>query len=480
MIGKLSDEVLLIIFRYYLDASPRCWPKLTRMCRKWRHIVFASQRALNLRLFCTPGTPVLKTLDCWPTLPIVVHYGSPPVPGLSVAEDEDNIVTALKQSDRISSISLILTNSLLEKLSAIERPFSGLEDLVLLSQASVLLTLPRAFRWGLRLRTLHLTGAAIPALPELLSLSKDLVDLQLHEIPQLGYLALDALVNSLSGMTQLRSLSLSHHFLSFSLPRNYVRLPPQPGERVVLPTLTCLKYRGTNEHLDRFVARIDAPCLGDIDIRFLGQPMMDVSQLSHFVDRIEMQKLHRQVAILSSGHAISISFTQPDSPSRLQLQISCELLDLQLSYMAQICNGLSAFLLGVEHLHIGARHTTSGQHDNHDEDWLELIQYFRGTKWLHIAGEHSTNIVFALQQSQVQGDTVLPALCKLCIREPEPHYTPLRDAVVSFIHSLRVSGHIIAVELCVNKLLGTGTAFAQCPFYHVLTGLQWDRFLSRP
>jgi hypothetical protein len=32
---------------------------------------------LRLRLFCTHGTPVLKTLDCWPTLPIVVQYGGP-------------------------------------------------------------------------------------------------------------------------------------------------------------------------------------------------------------------------------------------------------------------------------------------------------------------------------------------------------------------------------------------------------------------
>src|SRR6266702_357156 len=35
--------------------------------------VFASRRALHLRLFCTPGTPVLKTLDFRPSLPIVMQ-----------------------------------------------------------------------------------------------------------------------------------------------------------------------------------------------------------------------------------------------------------------------------------------------------------------------------------------------------------------------------------------------------------------------
>ena len=74
-IGGLSEEVLLIIFCYYLDTSPRLWPRLAHICRRWRRVVFVFQRTLRLRLFCTYGTPVVKSLDCWPTLPIVVWYG---------------------------------------------------------------------------------------------------------------------------------------------------------------------------------------------------------------------------------------------------------------------------------------------------------------------------------------------------------------------------------------------------------------------
>ena len=464
--------MLLNIFRYYLDASPRFWPRLVHICRKWRRIVFASQRALRLRLLCTHGTPVPKTLDCWPTLPIVMQYGAPPVPGLPATEDEVGIMAALLHSDRVGSISLIVTNSLLKRLPAIERPFSELEDLVLMSQDSVSLTLPTSFRWGLHLRTLHLTRCAIPALPELLFTSTGLVDLKLHKIPNLECFPPDAFANALSRMIHLQSLSL--HFLSFSLPRNYVDLLTQSGERVVLPALTYFKYRGTSQYLDSLVDGIDAPLLGHIDIRFLGQPTMDASQLSRFLNRIEMQKLHRQVSILSSEHAISISLTQPDTPSRLELQISCEILALQLLYMAHICNGLS--LLGVEHLHIGVRRITSGKNENYDEDWLGLIYSFRGTKWLHIAGDHFTNIVLALQDSQMWHETALPVLCKVCIREPEPRYAPLQDAVVSFIHSRWISGHIIAVEyerLWTNELRGIGTAFVQCLFLsrtNVLSG----------
>ena len=188
----------------------------------------------------------MKTLLCWPTLPIVVQYVGPPAPYPLTPEVEDNIMTALKQSERVHSISLAVTNSLLEKFSAIEGPFSELEDLVLLSRDSGPLTPPSAFRWGSRLRTLHLTRAAIPALPELLSPSRGLIDLQLHKVPSLGYFYPDAFANALSGMTHLRSLSL--HFLSFPPPRNYAGLPPQSGERIVLSALTCLKYRGTSKY----------------------------------------------------------------------------------------------------------------------------------------------------------------------------------------------------------------------------------------
>ncbi|KAI9457248.1 hypothetical protein BJY52DRAFT_1212649, partial [Lactarius psammicola] len=130
-IGNLPDEVLLNIFCYHLDDSPQCWPKLVHVCRKWRHIVFASPQGLRLRLYCTHGTPVLKSLDCWPVLPIVVQYGGFPTLGPPAPEDEDNIMAALKHTDRVVSINLTVTSSLLEKMGTIVEPFSELEDLVL-------------------------------------------------------------------------------------------------------------------------------------------------------------------------------------------------------------------------------------------------------------------------------------------------------------------------------------------------------------
>ncbi|KAI9449833.1 hypothetical protein BJY52DRAFT_1359383 [Lactarius psammicola] len=456
-IGKLSDEVLLNIFRYYLDASPRFWPRLVHVCRKWRHIVFASQRALHLRLFCTYGTPVLKTLDCWPSLPIVLEYGGSPALDPPASEDEDNILAALNRSDRVSSIHLTVTASLLAKLSSI-KPFSKLEDLVLLYEDYMELGLPSAFRWGPRLRRLHSTGIGFPAPLQQLSYSGNLVDIQLHNVVGDAYLSPEALSNALSGMTQLRSLSL--HLYSSNPGQYYgngMPVPPLSLERIVLPALTHLKFRGIGEFFDRFMTRIDPPLLGDIEIMFNGRPFV-VSNLCEFVDRIEMQKSHSRAEVLFSDHAISISFTQPGSPMRPKLRISLSPSNWQFP-MIEICNRLAPFLSDVEDVRIHATRLSSGQDNMDCEKWAKLLQPFRGAKWLHIAGNLSIDIVLSLQLSRKRRVTSLPSLNKLCIREPEPHHTRLREAVVSLIASSSLSGHSIGVEyerLWINELRGKG------------------------
>ncbi len=444
-IETLSDDILLNIFHHYLDATPRFWPMLACLCQRWRQIVFTSPLGLNLRLYCTPGTPVLKSLDCWPVaLPIVVHYGGFPNLDPPAPEDDDNIIAALKQSGRVSSIGLTVTSCLLEKLSAISEPFSELEELTLLSRDNVQLTLPSAFRWGPRLRTLHSTRIAFPSLPQLLSPSQDLVDLQLHEIPSDGYFYPEAFADALSGMTQLQTLSL--HFLSLPPRRNYLGLPPPSGERSVLPALTCLKYRGTSKYLDNLVARIDAPHLGDIDITFFNQPTMDASQFGRLIDRIEMLRSQFRADVLTSERAISISFTQPNAPTRLELRISCEQFDWQLSSMAQICNYFSPFLFRVEVLGIKTAQPPIGQDDVDSEQWLELVRAFSGTKDFRVAGVHATDILRALRRANrghTTDTTVLPALRKLKTRMPL--VGPLWDAAKSFVTSRQLSGRPVGV-----------------------------------
>ncbi|KAH9066855.1 hypothetical protein EDB87DRAFT_1588593 [Lactarius vividus] len=402
MIEKLSDQVLLSIFRYYLDASPRFWPRLVHICRKWRQIVFASQRALHLRLFCTHGTPVLKALDYWPSLPIVVQYGGPLAHDLPALEDEEpeNIMAALRQSDRVCSISLTVTNSLLENISMISEPFLELEELVLLSREGVQLTLPSAFRWGPRLRYLHLTRIAFPALFRLLYSSRNIVDLQLHEVFDPRQVSPEALVNTLSRMVQLRSLSL--HFL----PTAYHHAPlPRSEERIVLPVLIRLNFRGFAQYFEGLVARIDAPRLEDIKVTFFNKIITNLPKLSEFIDRIEMHKSHHR-------HAISISLMQPGALTCLQLRLFCESLTGQPFSMVRILFRFFASLFNPQ-------------------GWDNNV------KWFHVVG---TLLAKARWRKTPY------------ISRPGPRHPPLREAVLS--------GHPVGMEyerLChINELPGTG------------------------
>ena len=450
-IGMLSDDIILKIFRCRLDATPQFWPTFTSVCQRWRDIIFTSPLGLNLRLYCRHKTPVLTTLDCWPPLPIVVQYGGVPNLDPPAPEDDDNIIAALKQSDRVSSISLTITSSLLQKLSAISEPFSELEELILLSQDNTKPNLPATFRWGPRLRTLHSTGISLPSFPQLLSLSHDLVDLQLCEIPRAGYFPAHALAGALSGMSQLETISL--HFLSPLPSRNYRRLLPM-GDRVVLPSLTCLKYRGTSKYLDIFVARIDAPRLGrgDIDIRFFNQPTIDASELGRFFERIEMPFSRADVE--TSAHTISISFFNSNT-SHLRLQISCQELDWQLSCMIQVCDRLSPFLFRVQNLRIDAIPSSSMQDSVGGEQWLEFVRLFSGAGDLWVTGVSSEpvkDILCALSQTDgnpTTGTVVLPVLRNLHVCGIMSIDKPFWNAARSSITSRRSSSHpLTLLVLC--------------------------------
>ena len=440
----LSDDILLNIFLQYLDATPRLWPILTHVCRRWQQVVLRSPLGLRLRIYCSYGTPVLKTLHCWPPLPLVINYGGYPMLKPPAPKDNVNIITALKQSNRVTLIHLTLTNSLLEKLSTISEPFAELEELVLLSQDKLQLTLPNAFGWGERVRTLHVTGIAIPTLPRLLS-STYLVDVQLHEIPMAGYVSPQVFASALSGASHLGSLSL--HFLSYPPRRNYVGLPPPGGHRIVLPALTCFKYRGISKYLDSFVAIIDAPHLRDIDITFFSQPTMDASQLGQFIERIGMNAALSEAHIQTSIRAISISFKSSSPSARLQLQISCKQLDWQLSSIAQVCGQFSPFVSGVQRLVFNTSELSSEQDDVDDEQLLQLIRSFGGARTLSIAGKFTTGTLCVLQlaDEEYTADTIiLPALSNLRVQEPVPLlHGPFWDAKRSLVTSQGPSIHSV-------------------------------------
>jgi hypothetical protein len=411
------------------------------ICRRWRCIVFEAQQTLHLRLFCTHGTPVLKTLHYWPALPIVVQYGGSLALGQPTPKDEDNIIAVLKQSDRVSSITLTVTSSLLNKLSTIKRPFLELEDLVLLSRGTARLTLPGAFRWGSRLRCLHLTRIAFPSLLQCLYSSKNLIDLQLHNVLNPSNFSPDALTEALSRMTQLRSLSL--HFLSNT---KYRAPPPPSGERFVLPLLTHLNFRGVTNYLEDLVAITDAPCLEDIHITLFDDSIFGHSELGKFINRIGRHKSHRQAYILTAEHGFSVSLIQPGTSTCLKFQLLCEPLSVQLCSMARFFKDLATVLFNVVDLHISATRLTGWLDSIYLGQWVELLNSFTGVKRLHLEENHLKDVLHALQVPERHRKNILPALHKLYILQRWPGHAPLTEAALSLMTSRRRSGRPIAVE----------------------------------
>ena len=450
----LSDDVLLNILIRFLGGYSRFRPTFVHVSRRWRQILFASSLGRALRLHQPYGMSVLNTQDYRPMRPIIQDCGRSPTLDSPAANDEDSVVAALKQSFHITSISLAVTGSLLEKLSAIKLPFFKLEDLVLLSRDNVQLILPIGsyFQWGPRLRRLRLTGIAFPALLQCISYSKHLVDIQLHLLEishtMMGWLSPGEFANALSQTSQLQSLLLH-------LPSTTVPIPPSSGERVLLPVLTHLNLQGFTGYLEGLGSRIDAPNLRDIEITFFDDSIFDVPKLRDFIDQIEMQKSHCRADILSSEHSISISLTQPGAPTRLKLQVLCRTSDLLPLFMAQICTYFSAFLCRVEDLHICAMRTSNRQggtdFNRASGQWLELIRRFRGAKWFHVSGEHSLDIIRTVQPDE-RHEIALPSLHKLHIREPVLRGVRLREAIAPFIYSCRVSRCFIAVELEYERL----------------------------
>ena len=148
-VDMLPNLVLLEIFDFYMDERQiEEWHTLVHVCRKWRIIVFGSPRRLNLRLLCTPTTPVREMLDVWPPLPIAVRTELHNLDNGGV----DNIIAALEHNDRICQVELELPSEprkldkVLAKLQQ-QQPFPALKVLDL-RHDRIELVIPGSFLGG--------------------------------------------------------------------------------------------------------------------------------------------------------------------------------------------------------------------------------------------------------------------------------------------------------------------------------------------
>ena len=348
IIDMLPDVALLEVFDFYVNddgALTETWYTLVHVCRKWRDVVFGSPLRLNLRLFCSERTPVRRTIDAWPALPILVS--SHGCNNWDFWGGVHNIIVALEHNDRIHQLELdeFSRFEMEEVLVAMQRPFPALEYLFLYSKSETEVV-PASFLGGSapRLQKLVMYSIPFPGLPKLLLSATHLVQLLLYYIPHSGYFSPEAIVTSLSALTSLETLNIK-----FKSPQSRPdrRRRPPPLTRILLPALTWFEFKGVSEYLDALVARIDAPLLNYLDIVFFHQLIFDTPQLTQFISRTPKFKAYDDARVHFFDFGVRVSTID----NAVGLAISCRQSDWQLSSLVQVCG--SIFIPVIKHLYIG-------------------------------------------------------------------------------------------------------------------------------
>jgi len=429
-----------------LDA----WYKLVHVCQRWRFVVFASPRRLDLHILCTHENQVEENLDIWPQLPIAIEVFSDtsPLPGTDVA----NIMAALKHHHRVGKISIHdIPNSLLKEFGAMKNSFPALTELSLQSYEAYPLVLPDSFLLGSapHLRTLWLSGISFPALPKLFLSTSDLVELHLQNVPPSGYISPEALATSLSVLSRLKSLWLTHQ----SPPSWADRANPHPplSTRIVLPSLTKFHLNGHSEYLERVVSQIECPLLDYTYITFSDQLAFDTPQLRHFISRTEAFKSPHRADIEFTKNRVRVGLFRRKGivdHKALELEIPCSRSSWQIPAITHVCSTPLPPLPTLERL--GIYETPYVKPDWQDDilntQWLQLLHPFSSVKNLFLSEKLVQLVSPALQELTGERVTeVLPALQNLFLQGPEPSET-VQEAIGQFIAKRQLSDFPVAVH----------------------------------
>lgn len=453
----LPDDVLVYIFKFYLDQPWEidAWHTLVHVCWRWRYVVFASPRYLNLRLLCTPRRPVMVALNIWPALPLVIEFVAevkqPPAQGMG---NMANVVAALLQHNRVSKINIrSIPNSLLGIFTSMNRPFTALTELELVSCDKVAPVVPDSFLGGYTpcLRSLRLAGIAFPALPKLLSSTSDLVDLGLWNIPNSGYISPGAMVTCLSTLTKLNRLCLCFQFPGSRDDRASRHAPPLTG--IVLPALTTLDFEGDSGYLENMLSQINAPLLGNVKITFFYQPTFDTPLLRHLISHTGAFMATDRANIDFSAFGIDVVFYREkgtlDSKT-LKLGVACEAPDWQLSAVAQLCISSIPPVPTLEQLVISADRGQLWQDDIGAPQWLELLHAFASVKYLVLSKKLVEFVTPALEGLTGNGVIeLLPMLQHLFLDLDSEESWPsgaVRREVKTFIAARQHSGRPVTVH----------------------------------
>jgi hypothetical protein len=422
------------------------------ICRRWRQIIFASPRSLNLKILCTNRTPVRKHLGTiWPAFPIVIDYYTVYSESGGIPPNEDNIVAALDSEhlDRVCFIGLRVTGSQLEKIAAVmQEPFPALKHLQIAlegehASAPVLLD---GFLGGSApcLQKIAFSGIPYPALPTLLLSASSLLELDLHSIPPNSHISPEALVTSLAALPRLERFSIE--FGSATTPRlDRIYLPPITQS--VLPALAFFRFRGRSHYLEDLVARINSPQLSAISIVYLNAPVdFPVTQLVEFIDRSVglRSTVFRRAHVVVRKRIATFTLYDAKYPCLVEpysdwppFTRDSEAFDWRVTHMVQVLSRVSAILSNVVHLQIYKipHHVCID-----DVELQRLLCQFSAVQTLRVGwgvAERMARTLEDLTEERVVG--LFPFLELICLRSQPT------SSIEKFVALRELSGHPITV-----------------------------------
>ena len=455
-IHTLNDDVLLNIFHLYrvdvqheytYDGLPdfyltgqSWWYKLTQVCGRWRYLIFASPSQLRLHLLCTYGVSVAKMLAHSPPLPLTIYYDGENRE--TTEEDEENILLALRHSDRVHYISLDLPPPKMRKIiTTMDEQFPILERLYILSQTrgDGSLVLPRTFQAPL-LRHFLLGGAALPIGSSLLTTTAGLVSLRLTNIPPSAYFPPTYLVTQLLLLPQLEILKIDFHspLPNRDVERQLLATPIMP--HVTLPNLRVFVVKGVSAYLEGLLRHISTPVLTRLYITFFNQLSFTVPRLLQFLATSETLSCNTVRLTFHNDSAQFMAF-QPREDHSFWVNITCRHLDWQVSSAAQILNTLQPVLSVVEKLtllHVQPDLSSEWHNEVDRVLWRQLLRPFTNLETLRVHNKLIENLAHSLQTED--GEPQLELLPNL----KEVEYSgevDVRDAFIPFIDERQVAGH---------------------------------------
>ena len=449
LLGEDEDDEARLVGGSRGWAGEHWWIKLTHVCRRWRILILRSASYLDLCLVCTMGTPVADMLAHSPPFPIVIDFFRHDI----TAEDEEEIILALEQRDRIRRIRLEIPVLNLQNLIVfIIEEYPMLEYLTmapLFSDKSTNLKLPETLR-APRLRHLGLFGFAIPRRPQLLTTAVGLVTLCLAMADPSTYFHPTVLLQWITLMPQLKTLVVLFYFPvpNRDVERQLLRMPSL--EHITLPHLRHFWFRGVSAYVESFVRRISAPRLQKLQILFFEQLTFSIPHLVQFMDTTENLRFSDGKLQFFDEHVDVELYPREEADDEtemyaFQIRVHCWHLDWQVSSVAQILNALGQRFSAVEHLTLvhEAHSQSSNEHGNVDRiEWRKLLRPFSNVKTLYIDDGLVEEISRCLQLEDGEDPLeLLPELQELTYSGSDD----TDDPFISFIDARQSSGHPVTL-----------------------------------